>query len=362
MHFPRTARVIHQNRRELVGNSLRSDKGSKLRLLVADYLEPRLICFRRRAMACDFEFRFADSYRARVNSIQSALDLINKLEEQMSVFRDNSVISHINRRAYLEPIEIEPQLFGLLQAAVRLSHKTKQAFDITSGTYSRYWEFLRRTGQQPLPKEIEFLKSHVGSHFLKLNAQTQTVRLGKKEVELNLGGIGKGYALDRAAGHLKKAGVYHAHIHAGFSSIYAMGNHPSGLNEGWPVAIRDPLRTKRDFAVLNLVNSGLGISGLHEQSYIIDGKFYGHIINPKSGYPSVGKLLALATAPSAAEADALSTAFFVMTLKEIRLFCEEHPTVGALILERNERTSYDLHCFGPIQNWLELKGSLKKEK
>jgi len=361
MRFPRPIRARQQGRRQLLRNSLRLDQGSKLRLLLADYLDPRLICCRRRAMACDFEFRVPDSCRSLVGSVQRALDLVDQLEEQMSVFRESSEITRINRQAHARPIEIESRLFGLLQTAVRLSRETGQAFDVTSGTYTNCWGFLRRKGRQPATSEIESLRDLVGSHLLKLDSRARTVQLGRQGVALNLGGIGKGYALDRAAAQLREVGIRQAHLHAGFSSVYAMGNHPGGSVKGWPVGIRDPIRPEKDFAVLYLADSGLGTSGVKDQGYVIDGKVYGHIIDPRSGYPSGGKLLALAVAPSAAEADALSTAFFVMELEEIRSFCEGHPGVGALVLESNRRSSFDHYCFGPIRRWLEFGHSLERE-
>ncbi len=305
-------------------------------------------------MACDFEFRVPDSHRSRLDAVQSALELVDRLEDQMSVFRENSEVSGINRRAYGETIEIEAGLFGLLETAVGLSRATGQAFDVTSGPYSRCWGFLRRRGRQPATSEIEALRSRVGSHLLKLDSRARTVRLLRKGVELNLGGIGKGYALDRAAGDLRQAGVRHAHLHAGFSSVYAMGNHPGASRAGWPVGIRDPIRPERDFAVLHLADAGLGTSGLNQQRYVIDGRVHGHIVDPRSGYPGRGKLLALAVAPTAAEADALSTAFFVMELEEIRSFCEGRSGVGALVLEKNRESSFDRHCFGPIGRSLEV--------
>ena len=357
MRFPPFTRPAKHGRRELLRNRWQPSSGSRLRVLLSEYLEPRLLCCRRRAMACDFEFRIPDTQRRHLGAVQAALDLVDRLEDQMSVFRDNSEISRINRLAHQEPVEIGRGLFDLLQEAVSLSRETGRAFDPTSGSYSRCWGFLARQGRHPTDQEIQNLAGQVGPDLIDLDSGSKTVRLRGSGVELNLGAIGKGYALDRAAGQMSAAGVGNAHLHAGFSSVYALGSSPgSARGAGWPVGIRHPLRPEKDFAILHLADSGMGTSGLKEQGYVIDGQSCGHIIDPRTGYPARGKVLVSAVAPTAAEADALSTAFFVMELKEIRSFCEECAEVGAIVLDQNSGAagSIQMHSFGRVRNSLEV--------
>ena len=308
-------------------------------------------------MACDFEFRIPDTQRRHLDAVQAALDLVDRLEDQMSVFRDTSEISRINRLAHQEPVKIGPGLFDLLQKAVSLSRETGRAFDPTSGSYSRCWGFLARQGRHPTDQEIQNLARQVGPDLIDFDAGSKTIRLRRSGVELNLGAIGKGYALDRAAAQMSAAGVGNVHLHAGFSSVYALGSSPgSARGAGWPVGIRHPLRPEKDFAILHLADCGMGTSGLKEQGYVIDGQAYGHIIDPRTGYPARGKALVLAVAPTAAEADALSTAFFVMELEEIRSFCEERAEVGAIVLDQNSgpADSIQMHSFGRVRNSLEV--------
>ena len=357
MRFPPFTRPAKHGRRELRRNRWQPSSGSRLRVFLSEYLEPRLLCCRRRAMACDFEFRIPDTQRRHLGAVQAALDLVDRLEDQMSVFRDNSEISRINRLAHQEPVEIGRGLFDLLQKAVSLSRETGRAFDPTSGSYSRCWGFLARQGRHPTDQEIQKLAGQVGPDLIDLDSGSKTVRLRGSGVELNLGAIGKGYTLDRAAGQMSAAGVGNAHLHAGFSSVYALGSSPGSVRgAGWPVGIRHPLRPEKDFAILHLADCGMGTSGLKEQGYVIDGQAYGHIIDPRTGYPARGKALVSAVAPTAAEADALSTAFFVMELKEIRSFCEERAEVGAIVLDQNSGAadSIQMHSFGRVRNSLEV--------
>ncbi len=361
MRFPRPTgaarRPARRGRRELLQKSWQPSSGDRLRVLFSEYLEPRLLCCRRRAMACDFEFRIPDTERRRLDTIQAALDLVDRLEDRMSVFRTGSDISRINRRAHQEPVVVGPDVFSLLQEAVSLSRETGQAFDPTSGAYSRCWGFLAREGRQPTDAEIQNLAGQVGPDRIDFDSEKRTVRLKGSKVELNLGGIGKGYALDRAAALMRAAGLGRAHLHAGFSSVYALGGGAgSGSGTGWPVGIRHPLRPGRDFAILHLADCGMGTSGLKEQGYVIDGWACGHIIDPRTGYPARGKALVSAIAPTAAQADALSTAFFVMELEEIRSFCERHADVGALVLDRSSEAadSIQMHAFGRVSDLLEV--------
>ena len=357
MRFPRSARPVRHGRREMLHSRWQPSSRSRLRVFLSEHLEPRLLCCRRRAMACDFEFRIPDSERHHLDAVQAALDLVDRLDRQMSVFRNDSEISRINRLAHREPISIGPGLFQLLQEAVSLSRETGRAFDPTSGSYSRCWGFLAGEGRHPTDQELRNLARHVGPDLIDLDFGNKTVQLQRSGVELNLGAIGKGYALDRAAEQMRAAGIRNAHFHAGFSSVYSVGDFPGASSgAGWPVGVRHPLQPEKDFAILHLADCGMGTSGLKEQGYVIDGRAYGHIIDPRTGYPARGKVLVSAVAPTAAEADALATAFFVMSLEEIRTFCEEHAEVGALVLDQTSgpADSIQMHRFGRVRDSLEV--------
>lgn len=327
-----------------------------MKSFLSDFLEPRMICCRRQAMACDFEVRIPDHARTHLRTVRRVLELLEVLEEQMSVFRPHSEISRINREAFESAMRVESRLFELLNLGLTISRETSGAFDMTSAPYTRCWGFLDRQGRIPSPAEIADISGSIGSHLVKLDRAAETVRFQVPGVELNLGAIGKGFALDRMAAVLRDSGVSSAHLHAGFSSLYAMGHAPGSGSRGWPVGIRHPLHPDRDFGILHLEGSGMGTSGLNEQGYTINGRVYGHIIDPRSGYPAGGKLLVVSLAPSATVADALSTAFFVMTTEEIRSYCEKRPQIGALVIEEPGEGggTVTYQSFGKMEGALEV--------
>ena len=159
-----------------------------------------LLSVSREAMACLFEIVFdAATYQDRTEAAVAALDLVERLEDQLTVYRDTSEISHINRHAAAGPVVVEERLFALLQRAVALAEATGGAFDVTAGRLSKVWGFYRRQGSMPSQQDVSAALQAVGSQYLNLDENKHSVRFAQPELELNLGAIGKGYALDRAA-------------------------------------------------------------------------------------------------------------------------------------------------------------------
>src|SRR5262249_38333665 len=151
----------------------------------------------------------------------------------------------------------------------------------------------------------------VGVRHLELDAQRRSVRYLRRGLEINLGSIGKGYALDRAADLLRNEGVTAGLIHGGQSSILAIGSDPTD-DRGWAVGVRHPWQGDRRLAVLRLRDRALGTSAVTFQHLEVNGKKLGHILDPRTGWPAEGTASATAVAPTAAEADALATAFFIL--------------------------------------------------
>jgi thiamine biosynthesis lipoprotein len=149
-------------------------------------------------------------------------------------------------------------------------------------------------------------------------------------VELDLGGIGKGYAIDRSAAILKESGVEDFLIHGGYSSLFAAGVHFD--QPGWPVGLKNPLLEQGDFATVFLKDQGLSTSGTNVQFFRHEGRRYGHILDPRTGWPAEGLLSVTVIAPTAAEADALSTAFYVMGADAAVAWCRSHPSIGAILV------------------------------
>ena len=297
----------------------------------------------RPAMACQFEVFFPASQRRKIQNVHLALDEIQQLEKQMSVFHQDSEISSINRLASQGPVVVEEQLFNLLCLAADLHERTNGSFDITSGPLSECWGFSMREGKVPTGQEIAHVRSLIGTKWMDLDRAECCAFFRQPELQLNLGSIGKGYALDRAAVVLKKGGLEQVLLHAGHSSLLAKRS-PVAEAEGWKVSIRHPLHLDRDLAVLSLCDQAMSTSGAGEQYFRVEGKKYGHVIDPRSGYPADVNLSATALTSSGAEADALSTAFFVMHPEEIEKYCQVHPQVGALIVPKSAEGE-PLECF-----------------
>jgi thiamine biosynthesis lipoprotein len=283
----------------------------------------------RRAMACRFEITLASQDAAAVPAARAALDEIDRLEEALSVFRETSTITRINRSAADEPVDADPSIVALLDDCATLYRDTGGAFDITSTPLSRCWGFLQREGRLPSADAIDHARSRVGAGAIRLDKTRNTIRFDRRGLELNLGAIGKGYALDRVAITMRQAGATDALLSAGQSSLLAIG----GRDRGWHVDVVSPsaMNGGHRLAQVWLRDAALGTSGAGEQFVIVDGTRYGHVIDPRTGWPASGVVSASAIASRAADADALSTAFLVGGVELAESYCREHADVIALV-------------------------------
>ena len=281
----------------------------------------------RRAMACRFEVTLAAADSACVPSAMSALDEIDSLERELSVFIPTSAISELNREAAAGPVVVPAYVAELLVSCQRVYRDTEGAFDVTTTPLSRCWGFLRRDARVPPAEAIEDARQQVGFAAVQVSADPPSVRFSRPGIEVNLGAVGKGYALDRASSILRASAVRHALLSAGGSSIVALG----GRADGWRVHVVSPLRRGRPIGTLTLRDAALGTSGAGEQFVVQDGRRYGHVIDPRTGWPADGILSASVVASDAARADALSTAFLVGGVDLARRYCTAHPDVLALI-------------------------------
>lgn len=304
---------------------------------------PPLPYFSKRAMASDFEvFLNPDAESDAAEAAVELLEYIDELESQLTIYRPESEISQINRAAGMGPIRVESQLFRLLQHAAELSHRTAGAFDITSGPLSKVWGFYRRQGEMPNDEVLDETMQHIGSKLLEFREETSEVTLRDPSMEINLGGIGKGYALDRCAQVMRLAQAKDYLIHAGQSSVIAAGDRidlRDAGKSGWPVGLRHPVWPDRYLCEIVLKNQALGTSGTSRQFFYHQGKRYGHILDPRTGWPCNGMLSATVITDDAADADALATAFFVLGLDESRAYCEQHPGCRAILVTEGQRRS-----------------------
>lgn len=293
--------------------------------ITATSCDTPMLRFSRRAMATVFEivFPWGTSHAGRIAA--DAFDFIDRLEAQLTVYRDNSETSRLNRIAHQAPVPVEPKLFELLQQCVTISQQTGGAFNITSGPLIKAWGFYRRQGRVPTDAELSAAMACVGMDKIVLDHASKTVRFTMPGVEINLGSIGKGYALDRVGEWLRhQRDIHDVLLHAGTSSVLAIGDRE------WQVGVKHPDEATRH-TTISLKNQAMATSGSSYQHFEHEGKKLGHLIDPRSGRPIVELSMATALAPTAAEADALATAFFVMGEVATRAFCEVHTRVTAII-------------------------------
>jgi thiamine biosynthesis lipoprotein len=308
----------------------------------------------RAAMACDFEVRFpAAAGEEALAAALKTMQALDPLEQRLSYFRPDSELSRINLLAAEQPVVVESDLFALLQLAIELSAETGGAFDVTSTPLWELWGFARRAGGIPTESQIAEALERVGSHFVRLDPANCSVFFTRPGVKLNLGSLGKGYALDRLAEKLAEGGIRDFLLHGGQSSVLASGTAPCGSqgdidhaqgdspiftaekmgqSSGWIVGVPDPRAPKRRIAEISLRDKALGTSSTQFQSFRHEGKRYGHILDPRSGRPAEGVLSATAVAPSAVLADALSTAFYILGPEGSLRYCREHPEIGLLLI------------------------------
>jgi thiamine biosynthesis lipoprotein len=310
----------------------------------------------RHAMATRFELVLhGDSATSLRAAGEEALDEIDRLENQLSLYRPGSEIAQLNAHAAREPVRVTPTLFALLQHAQRLHAESGGAFDITIAPLVRCWGFMGGTGKMPAAEEIADARARIGMQHLELDAQNYTVRFARDGVMLDLGAIGKGYAVGQAAEILRETGVTSALIHGGTSTVYAIGHPPEA--EFWKIAIEKPPLTptlsssdgereknrcadedsfslslsERERAgvrvrssVLVAPSSGgwpgtvplrdeaMSVSAVWGRFFEADGKMLGHVIDPRNGQPVNRAFLTVVVLPSATETDALSTALLVL--------------------------------------------------
>lgn len=284
---------------------------------------------RREAMACLFEVQFGALETDRATPMR-LFDLLDALEAQLTVYSDDSEISRLNRDAREQPVEVEPELFGLLARCRLLWEETGGAFDVTAGPLIEAWGFLRRQGRTPSEEDLAAARAAVGMDKLALDPRRRTVRFLADAMKINLGAIGKGYALDRMGRALEEKRFGPALLSAGHSSILARGR--PGWDDGWRVDLLAPTAIERPMATVRLVDRALSTSGVSQQYFVEGGRRYGHLLDPRTGRPAGGMLQATLVAPDAALAEALSTAAFILGVDAARELLARRPDCGAILV------------------------------
>lgn len=288
----------------------------------------------RPAMGSYFEVRLGAGTPGASDLATRALDLIDELEGQLTIYRDDSEVSRLNAQAHLGPIEVEPRLFALLARAVEIGEATQGAYDVTSGALSAAWGFFKGPRRVPDPTSLAEARARTGSRHLILDRARSTVAFDRAGIVINLGSIGKGYAIDRVVEVVRDYWwPTSALVHGGRSSLFALGSPPGRFGGRWDVALSNPFAPDSPLGTIRLRDRGMGTSGSTFQRFEADGRLFGHILDPRSGEPAIGPASVTVLAPTAAEADALSTAFYLLGPEAAARYTAEHPEVGAIFVE-----------------------------
>jgi FAD:protein FMN transferase len=260
-------------------------------------------------MATRFELLLEGAGTAHLRAAgEEAVGTIQRLEAQLSFYRATSDVGRVNANAARQPVRVGPELFQLLVRARELHVATDGMFDITVGPLMRCWRFSGGSGAVPEAAALEAARQCVGMQLVELDEADRTVRFARAGVEIDLGGIAKGYALEEAVAVLREAGVQRALLHGGTSSVYGMGSPAAGGE--WKVAIEYP--PNEPLAVVALRDQALSVSAVHGRWFEEDGAEYGHVMDPTRGRPVAGALLAAAVCDSPTDADALATALLAL--------------------------------------------------
>ena len=266
------------------------------------------------------------------SAVAQALEEARRLDQSLSNYRPDSEWSEVNRLAASQPVHVSKELFDLLAACVEYSRQSEGAFDISVGPLMKVWGFYKGSGHLPHRAEVRGALADVGYRNIILDPKNQTVRFARSGVELDPGGIGKGYAVDRMAALLRDNGIHSALVSGGGSSIYAIGA-PPGEN-GWKVEIKNPKDPSKSAATLFLKDESMSTSGNYEKFFYAEGKLYSHIMDPRTGFPSEGMLSTSVIAPRTIDTEAWSKPYYILgpkwaakhKKKNFRIFfCEDKP-------------------------------------
>lgn len=230
----------------------------------------------------------------------------------MSIHRADSELARINASATTNAVVVSPELFAVLQLAQDIATQTDGAFDITIRPLADLWGFIWKQHRLPTTEELERTLPLVNFRYVQLDPATRTVRILKPSLSLDLGGIGKGVAVDWAIAKLQSLGITNAMARAG-GDLRVIGAPPGETH--WTVQLEDP-RKEGQRVNIPLRDAALSTSGNYENYFEVNGRRYSHILNPRTGLPVEGIAACTIIAPTCAESDAWATALFVLGLEK----------------------------------------------
>jgi thiamine biosynthesis lipoprotein len=269
---------------------------------------------------------------------EAAFAEIAEAERLLSAYRDDAELYRVNALAGSGAVAVDARLMALLERAMELCEASAGAFDLTLGALLAAWNHagMADGGVQPIPAAAvlaDALARCGMRRLLVLDRDKGSVRFADARLRLDAGAIGKGYALEQAGMVLREQGIASALLHGGTSTVLALGGDAGG--KPWKVAIRDPADADGVIATAALSGTSLSVSAVHGRSFTAGGRRYGHVIDPRSGWPVAGNLLAAVIHPSATISDAWSTAMLVLGSAGFARLAAHHPRAECLLVRED---------------------------
>jgi thiamine biosynthesis lipoprotein len=288
-----------------------------------------------------------DAKRAK-ESFDAAIAEIKRLEALMTTWRPDSEVSRINAMAGKGPVKVSDETFAVIKESVHASEISEGTFDITFHTLHGLWKFDEDLDPHPpAEKDLKARLPFVGYRNIRLDEKSRTVMLGNDKTQIGLGGIAKGYAVDMAVRVLDRAGLTSFFVQAG-GDLFARGTKPDGSE--WQAGIRDPRGTEQQyFATLSLTDHAFSTAGDYERAYIVAGKRYHHIIDPRTGHPATACRSVTIWAPSAFLADEIDDAVFILGPEKGMKLVESIEGVGAVIVDAKNNVGISKRLQGKLQ-------------
>jgi len=266
--------------------------------------------------------------------VEDVFEEAERINQLMSTYIQESKISEVNRNAHLEPIYAGDELYLVVQRALDISLLTHGAFDITYESVGQHYNFRER--KRPDADTVKEEVGRIDYRLVTLDDEKQTIFFEKEGVRINLGGIAKGYVVDRGADILRAAGVEHGIVTAGGDSRL-IGDR---RGKPWVIGVRDPRQEGQVAISIPLQDEAVSTSGDYERYFIEDGVRYHHILSPSSGEPASGVHSATVFGPDAVLTDALSTSVFVMGVDEGLKMIACLPDYESIVIDSEGRIYY----------------------
>lgn len=275
--------------------------------------------------------------------IEAAIEEIRRIEKLLTTYNEQSQTSLINRNAGLKPVKVDQEVFNLIERSLKISELTQGAFDISYGSIDKsLWNFDMHMTSLPDAKLALESVSLINYRNVLLDHGSCQVYLTEKGMRIGFGGIGKGYAADRAKFILQEQGVKSGIVNAA-GDLVTWGTGPE--EKPWTIGIADPDQSSVPFSTLNISNMAVATSGDYEKYVLIDGKKYSHTINPLTGLPVTGIKSVTIIAPGGELADAMATPVMVMGVGTGLDLINQLPTLACIIIDENGllHTSKNIH-------------------